>query len=740
MGSSGETLDSKVVQRFLDLRRKGRRVSIDAVLDSFPDLGDRKKTRTQALRTITAAAQETRGLSRAPGQAPQPADELAELPQLEDYDIIDLVGQGGMGRVYEAYQQSTGRRVGVKFLLEYTSASDDARHRFEREVELAARLQHPNIVSVLDSGILKGRYYYVMEFVDGKPLDAVLTPGKCDVRQAMHLLQQICETVDYAHQRGVLHRDLKPSNILVDGRDDPHILDFGLAKALNAGGTVEMTLSAPGQLLGTLAYMSPEQAQGDMQHMSVRSDVYSLGAIIYEILTGSTPYDITGPLSMTLHNIAEQTPRDPSTVRPRLDRDAGAIALKALEKAPNHRYATAGELAADIQRFLANQTILARRPSLSARMVRWVRRNRAVATVGGIALTLIVGITIASFISIMGERDLAQESRDRAQESLAMVARNYLSTNPDATEAVDKAMSPVLDSFAHQLETTLTNRPDDQAELRNTIGAMYIRRAEYKKAQQQFEMALAQRIELHGPEHPAVAECYHNLGRAFYFQRLYRQSEENYGRALSMRVNLVGETHDSTMETKYHLATVYARLGDREHAEELYREVLAFRTGRFGGDSADVAHAHNNLGWFLLDDASRLSEAEEHLRATLDILQKLPEDQREPERQAVTMHNLGDCLFRQERYEEAETWLSRSLSEKERLRGRDSVTAAETLYKLADLKFVQGEIAEAQPDVTAALKVMEAELDPADTRLRKARELLTKIQEAGRGQDAGTGP
>lgn len=321
-----------------------------------------------------------------------------------------------------------------------------------------------------------------------------------------------------------------------------------------------------------------------------------------------------------------------------------------------------------------------------------------------------------------------------------MVARNYLLTNPDATEAVDKAMSPVLDGFAHQLETTLTNRPGDQAELRNTIGAMYIRRAEYNKAQQQFEKALAQRIELHGPEHRAVAECYHNLGRAFYFQRLYRQSEEHYERALSMRVKLLGETHDSTMETKYHLATVYTRLGDRENAEQLFREILAFRAARFGGGSPQVAHAHNNLGWFLLDDASRLSEAEEHLRAALDIHDNLPEDQREPERRAVTMHNLGDCLVRQERYEEAETWLSRCLSEKERLRGRDSVTAAVTLHRLADLKFAQGKIAEAQTYVTEALKVMEVELDPSDTRLRRVRELLTKIQEAGRGQDAGTGP
>lgn len=732
MGSSGETLDSKVVQRFLDLRRKGRRVSIDAVLDSFPELGDRKETRTQALRTITAAAQETRGLSHAPGQAAQPTDELAELPQLEDYDIIDLIGQGGMGRVYEAYQQSTGRRVGVKFLLEYTSASDDARHRFEREVELAARLQHPNIVSVLDSGILKGRYYYVMEFVDGKQLDDVLTPGKCDVREAMHMLQQICETVDYAHQHGVLHRDLKPSNILVDGRDEAHILDFGLAKALNAGGTVEMTLSAPGQLLGTLAFMSPEQAQGDMQHMSVRSDVYSLGAIIYEILTGSTPYDITGPLSMTLRNIAEQTPQEPTTLRPRLDRDAGAIALKALEKSPDDRYATAAELAADIQRFLANETILARRPSVPARMARWVRRNRAVATVGGIALTLIVAITIASFIRIIDERDRAKEGRDALFTLL-------FSTDPNASEADDKAMKQVLHSFARRLEATFPSQPDAQADLRSGIGEAYIRRADYEGAQKLFEIALAQRIELYGPEHRAVAECYHNLGRAYYFQRLYGQSEENYERALSMRMKLLGGNHEKVMETKYHLATVYTRLGDRENAEKLYREILAYRAGRFGDNSPEFAHAHNNLGWFLMNDASAYTEAEEHLRATLDILNSLPEDQREPEHQAVTMHNLGDCLFRQEKYEEAETWLSRSLSEKERLRGRDSVTAAETLHKLGVLKFARGEIAEAQTYATEALKVMEAELDPADTRLRRVRELLTKIQEAQRGQDAGTG-
>src|ERR1043166_327869 len=272
-GSSHERV-AQIVDRFLMLRSAGRRLSIDEVLESFRDdsePGDLAAVRANAVKSIARL----RGC-RADESAAAPsasAHELAGevLPELDGYDLIDLLGRGGMGAVYEAYQQSTGRRVAVKLLLNEGVASAAARRRFEREVELIARLQHPAIVSVIDSGVHRGHYFYVMDYVDGQLLDQAVEPGGVDVRPAIQQLIRICEAVEYAHQRGVLHRDLKPSNVLIDLRGQPRVLDFGLGRSFDPQGSIERgaSISEPGQLLGTLGYMSPEQARGQSDQTSV---------------------------------------------------------------------------------------------------------------------------------------------------------------------------------------------------------------------------------------------------------------------------------------------------------------------------------------------------------------------------------------------------------------------------------------------------------------------------------------
>ena len=424
----------------------------------------------------------------------------------------------------------------------------------------------------------------------------------------------------------------------------------------------------------------------------------------------------------------EQTPREPSTIRHRLDRDAGAIALKALEKSPKDRYATAAELAADIGRFLANQTILARRPSFSTRVVRLVKRNRAVATVGAVALVLILAITAASFMRLMEERDRALDRLDAFYETM-------LSTNPDSAEAQDIAMSPVLDTLAKQFETTLADLPHEQVQSRNKLGELYIRRAEYHKAEAQFRLALKQATNLHGPEHADVAECLHNIGSALYFQRRYVEAQESYEQALAMRKKLLGHRHEKVMETEHHLATVYAKRGFRENAESLYHDVLEYRTERYGESSAKVAHARNNLGWFLLIDETRYPEAEVHFRFALQIFQSLPDEEKEPEREAFTMHNLGDCLLKQQKYDEAEAFLVKALDMKDRRRGPDSLTSATTLQALAKLKFETGKLSEAAEYCNRAIRIRAAQPEKAEKNLDGSRKLLQKIQSALSGQD-----
>ena len=275
------------------------------------------------------------------GAADSNADEPSAVPEIEGYRIIERLGHGGMGTVWRAEQLSTRREVALKLMSAAQFGSEKAQTRFEREVELTARLDHPNIARVYDSGLRHGMYYYAMELIDGMPLDRYVRSKSLSNNQILVLVQKVCQAVLYAHLRAVVHRDLKPSNILVDSDGRPHVLDFGLAKALLEDDEA-LTISVEGQIAGTPAYMSPEQAAGHHNQTDTRTDVFSLGVILYELLTGQPPHDRTGSMIDLLNRISEGKVKRPREINKSIDSELEAILLKSLAVDPDKRYASAG--------------------------------------------------------------------------------------------------------------------------------------------------------------------------------------------------------------------------------------------------------------------------------------------------------------------------------------------------------------------------------------------------------------
>jgi serine/threonine protein kinase len=365
---------------------------------------------------------------------------------LEGYQILEELPRGGQAVVYKAIQKATKRAVAVKVLLQGPYASARARYRFEREVELAASLHHPNIVTVYDSGIAQGQYYFAMEYIEGKPLDQYVQTEEPSVRETMVIFNKVCSAVVYAHQRGVMHRDLKPGNILVDANGEPHILDFGLAKLTNSSEQVTqetVMASIPGKIIGTLAFMSPEQASGQPDAIDVRTDVYSLGMILYRVLTDNFPYDVNGSMLTVLRNIQEVEPIRPSKTVRRFNSEVEAILLKALAKEPGHRYQSAAELQHDVEYWLKGLPITARSDSSIYLLRKLLNKHRYTSIVVGLLLLIVLGFLYVSFDLYITASKAQRKSNAIAEESAAKTARNI---------ALEQRVLELQWTFSHFLE------------------------------------------------------------------------------------------------------------------------------------------------------------------------------------------------------------------------------------------------------------------------------------------------
>src|SRR5437763_3619981 len=307
-----------------------------------------------------------------------------------DYQLLEVIGRGGQGVVYRALQKSLNRTVALKVIGLGHWASDAHLKRFRREAEAAASLDHSGIVPSYEVGERDGSCYFSMKLVEGGQLDAVVKREPMPIRQAIELIAKVARTIHYAHEHGILHRDIKPGNILLDQKGEPHLTDFGLARLVEAESTVTRTL----EVLGTPSYMAPEQAIGNNDAVSGLTDVYGLGAVLYQLLTGQPPF-AGGTTYETIKLLLDTEPRQPRLLNPKIDRDLSTICLKCIEKDPKRRYSSALALAEDLERWLKHEPILARHTGILTRGKKWVRRNPTGAL---LALSLVALPTAAGWI------------------------------------------------------------------------------------------------------------------------------------------------------------------------------------------------------------------------------------------------------------------------------------------------------------------------------------------------------
>jgi serine/threonine-protein kinase len=351
-----------VVSELTDRLQRGEAVDLEEECRRHPELAAELRGLWGMISLADAAARQTLPAEErlpATGVPPLPLPNFQEqgaLPAtLGDYELQEELGRGGMGIVFRAVQKSLGREVAVKIMLRGASASATDRQRFAAEAQAAARLNHPGIVPVYEVAEADGCPYFSMQYVRGQTLAQRLAQGPLSSREAAQILLSVARAIDYAHQRGVLHRDLKPSNILLDEQGQPHVTDFGLAKQLDS----DLSLTRSGAVLGTPAYMAPEQAAGQKEQLGPATDVYALGVILYHMLTGRPPFQAAHPAQMVLM-VLEQDPPPPRMLQPQIDRDLEMICLRCLQKPIDLRYPTAGALADDLQAYLNDESIAAR--------------------------------------------------------------------------------------------------------------------------------------------------------------------------------------------------------------------------------------------------------------------------------------------------------------------------------------------------------------------------------------------